>query len=580
MRKVLTFLMIIAMLIGFQPIYSKNIEESALRAPLARIREEFKRNNNKLPAKYHSPQSKSAPKKGKHNIMVGLFQFSDVKASLIDASVIEKFQGNTGRNLSNYYDLASNSETIIEYGSAGIKGWFTMPKPYEKYNSIEGLLDDANKIMKNNGYDFSEYDNDGNGWPDLIVYIWAGNSWSVGGEMPGDFTMGTEKGKIICQAEDLRDEASFTVTTLIHEVFHGYFNCYDLYDYSYKQTNVGGWDIMGEGGWDGYSGLSSYSRWKAGWVEMETITEPGTYEIYDLNTPNQHRAYKIPIPGAEQEWILLENRQRHGIDGYLQGCPGNGIVAYHIYDGREYGGRFNTVTKDTPYVGVYVLDMGGSGRLKTGAMLGKDYGRVRLSGNTTPSTLPYYPTVGSKTISITDISNVGPKMTFKLSYDEPLTPMVVVSEVLDFGKVEKGKTSTMRLNFRNAGKGKLRLMLKALDSWISLDRSSFIGVDEDIFVTVDATKLDFGIHNGKITFGGENLDKNGYVKVTVKVTPKLGDMNADGAVDQIDFDMFQKSFGAEADDPSFDERADLNEDYIVDINDFFIFARNYDKNKK
>jgi hypothetical protein len=212
--------------------------------------------------------------------------------------------------------------------------------------------------------------------------------------------------------------------------------------------------------------------------------------------------------------------------------------------------------------------------------MGKNYGRTSLTGSSTPSTLPYFPTYGSKTIRITEVSEVGPKMTFRLSYDEPLTPMVVVSEVLDFGKVEKGKTSTMKLNFRNAGKGKLRLMLKALDSWISMDRSSFIGIDEDIYVTVDATKLDFGIHKGKITYGGENLNKNGYVNVVVKVTPKLGDMNADGGVDQIDFDLFQKAYGADSDDPHFDERADLNEDFVIDINDFFIFARNYDKNKK
>ncbi len=581
MRKVLAFLAIFAMITGYQPIYSKNPGEPRQKSSLETIKEEFIRNNCQVPAKYQYPQSKSTPRKGKHNIMVGLFQFSDVKATLVDASIVEKFHNNIdGRSLSNYYDLASNGETILEYGSAGIKGWFTMPKPYGKYSELEELLEDANKIMKNNGYDFSEYDNDGNGWPDLIVYIWAGNSWSVGGDMPGDFTAPMEKGNIICQAEDLRSDANFTVTTLIHEVFHGYFNCYDLYDYSYRQKNVGGWDIMGEGGWDGYSGMSAFHRWKAGWVEIETITEPGVYEINDLNTPSPHRAYKIPIPGTENEWILLENRQRHGIDGYLRGCPGDGIVAYHIYDGRAYAHLFNTVTKDNPYVGVFALDTGGTGGLKQQAMLGKNFGRSKLTGSTSPNTLAYYPTVGSKTISITDISEVGPKMTFKLSYDEPQTPMVVVSEVLDFGKVEKGKTSTMGLNFRNAGKGKLRLMLKALDSWISLDRSSFIGVDEDIFVTVDASKLDFGVHSGKITYGGENLDKNGYVKVTVKVTPKRGDINADGSVDPIDFDLFQKAFGAEADDPNFDERADLNEDFVVDINDFFIMARNFDKNKK
>lgn len=581
MRKVLTFLAIIAMIIGYQPVYSKNPGESSTKTQLEIMMSDYLNNNNNLPAKYHARiPTKAKQVKGKQNVMVGLFQFPDFKPTIIPESVMESFTNKNYKSLTDYYSRASNGETIIEYGSAGIKGWMMMPKPISKYSSFDELLDDANELFKKNGYDFSEYDIDGNGWPDLIIYIWAGSIYNLGRIIPGGFTMFMEKGNIISQLESLRSESGFNLEVIIHEFFHGFFECYDLYDYSGRDTNVGGWDIMGEGWVAGYTGLCAYSRWKAGWVDVETITDPGVYEINDLNSDNPHRLYKIPIPGTENEWILLENRQRHGIDGYYQGCPGNGIVAYHIYDAREYGGRSNTRTKENPFVGVYTLDTGGSGNLKQQAMLGKNYGRTKLTGNTTPNTLPYYPTFGSKTISITDVSEVGPKMTFKLSYDEPQTPMVVVSEVLDFGKVEKGKTSTIKLNFRNAGKGKLRLMLKALDLWISLDRSSFIGIDEDIFVTVDATKLDFGIHNGKITYGGENLDKNGYVKVVVKVTPKLGDMNADGTVDSIDFDLFQKAFGSEADDPNFDERADLNEDFSVDINDFFIMARNFDKNKK
>lgn len=522
------------------------------------------------------------PDSGKNNIMVGLFQFQDIKPKLVAETLINKFNGNA-RSLKNYYYLLSNGQVDFEFGSAGIKNeWMMMPKKYSEYgDDYESLFNDAYNLMIKKGYKLDEFDSDENGTPDLIIFVWAGNSWTVGGPVPGDFMMPGDEGNIISLGEDMTKQDGFSLITLLHEFFHGYFNLWDLYDYNRVITDVvGGWDLMGEGVWSGYCGLSAFHRWKAGWVEMETITEPGVYEINDLNTDNPHRAYKIPIPGSDKEWILLENRQRHGGDGYFQGCPNNGLVAYHIDDSREYRHLFNTQSKNNPNPGVRVLDMGGSANDLENAHMGKNLGRSNLTGTTTPNTLPYRPTPGSKTISITEISEVGLKMTFKLSYVESQLPIVSVAEILDLGKIEKGKSATVKLNFRNAGKGKLKLSLKPLDSWITIDRNSFIGVDEDINVTVDTSKLDYGIYNGKISYGGESMDKIGYVKVTLKVIPKFGDINGDGAVDMLDFALLMASFGADANDPRYNENADFNEDFVVDINDFFIMARNFDKIKE
>lgn len=95
--------------------------------------------------------------------MVGLFQFPDFKPTVIPESIIESFTSIKYKSLTDYYNKASNGETIIEYGSTGIKGWMMMPKPISKYTSFDELLDDANELLKKNGYDFSEYDIDGNG---------------------------------------------------------------------------------------------------------------------------------------------------------------------------------------------------------------------------------------------------------------------------------------------------------------------------------------------------------------------------------------------------------------------------------
>ncbi len=530
------------------------------------------------------PQRISRPIKhiGKQNVLVMPFQFTDQRWSITVDTIRETFSSKTGRSLKNYYELASYGQYTVEFGSQGIHEWMVMPKPLSEYKkngmSFEvyfEMFNDAFKVAQEKyGIDFAEYDEDGNGWPDMSILVWSGTSRSFGGDMPGDFMMGLDEGNLISVAEDMTSSGGFPMAIILHEFFHGLGELYDLYDYSYVLDPVGAWDLMTMALDDRYCGMCGFNRWKADWLELETITEPGTYEIYDLNGDGPHKIYRVPIPGSEQEWILIENRQRHGPDGYYLGCAGEGIVMYHVDDKRPYGGRFNTFTRENRTPGIGIIDPGGAFYHKT-ANFGKDLGKTKITATTTPNTLPYVKNDSQETLIIKDISNVGPVMTFTLDYEVPKRPILKVSEMLTFGRVEKGKKVTLELPFSNAGLGKLQIFVKtdAKCQWISIDRTSFLGNEEAINVTADTSNLTYGKASCKLMYTG-NID-SGFVNVTVDVTPILGDINADGFVNQLDFDIFSQAFASTEISPNFNKDADFNLDGMVDDKDLLILAKNF-----
>ena len=542
---------------------------------LSDLKEKFIRAGNKLPPELINMPTAPMMHIGTQNILVVLYDFEDVKPFAIGSRVAEIFNSKKEKSLQNYYDFASEGKFHIDFGKFGLNGWMRMPMPYSKYETLEQMMNDCWNLAKTAGADFSEYDYNDNGIPDLSIFVGPGNSWTFGGQIPGDFTAPLESGdRIIFCAEEARSQYGSPLAMIIHEIFHGLGNLWDLYDYSYINHGVGSWDIMSSGGWDGYAGLCAFSRFHADWMEIKTIVEPGVYEIDDLNGKGENRAYRIPIPGSEQEWLLLENRTKKGCDGFWRGVPGDGIVIYHVDDSRPYLHLFNTITKEKPTHGICVLDPGGA-LSKADAMYGANYGRSKITAETTPNTLPYRKGESEVTLQILDISEVGSKMTFRINYYKPEKPIMNVTDTLPFKRVIKGQKATLPLKFRNAGVGRLYVkQLKAKESWISLDRTSFIGNDEEIMVTVDTSSLEFGLAKGSIAYNDIH-DISGKITILVDVVPLPGDFNKDGKVDENDFKIFIDCFGTKNDDPKFMREADLNDDEVIDSNDMMIMAKNF-----
>lgn len=141
-----------------------------------------------------------------------------------------------------------------------------------------------------------------------------------------------------------------------HEVGH-ILGLIDLY--AARGNGVGIWDSMGYvWGTDNSQRypphFSAWSKILTGFVEPTVITDNGEYGALAVETSPQ--VYQIKYGYENNEYLLIENRQRIGYDRQL---PGTGLVIYHIDNrangqGRPgYPGQQNNNGVDWPFNGAH-----------------------------------------------------------------------------------------------------------------------------------------------------------------------------------------------------------------------------------
>ena len=196
---------------------------------------------------------------------------------------------------------------------------------------------------------FADYDWDNDGKVDQVYIIYAGNGeadsdvddsiWPHAWDLVSATGSSVNyDGKTIntyaCGGELNGDNVISGIGTMCHEFSHclGYPDFYDT-DYSGGQ-GMGYWDLMDSGSYndDGYqpAGYTSYERWVAGWktptelVNTQTVSNMAALQTSGSNT------YIIYNKGNNNEYFLLENRQKTGWDTSL---PGKGLLILHVdYD--------------------------------------------------------------------------------------------------------------------------------------------------------------------------------------------------------------------------------------------------------
>lgn len=197
--------------------------------------------------------------------------------------------------------------------------------------------------------DFSQYDHDGDGYVDNVYIIYAGLGSADSRDSrviwPHAFDMrewginvttndGVKIGSYTCsnEVDGQRTSMPDGIGTFVHEFGHclGFADHYNT-ENSYDTYHPGEWDTMAAGSYNNNSNTpplySSYECYELGWLKPEPLTGQ-TEGIETLpNLGDSHKAYKIDVPGKENEYFLLENRQKTGWDKYL---PHHGMLIWHI----------------------------------------------------------------------------------------------------------------------------------------------------------------------------------------------------------------------------------------------------------
>ena len=219
------------------------------------------------------------------------------------------------------------------------------------YEGCQGIADDV---------DFSDYDNDGDGFVDVVVMLYAGvgeaQAWQYVPESvwPCQWDMQEcyDWGYSVCGPFQLNDvtinkfavfnelEGYSNASTRIDGVgtfCHEFGHCLGLPDFYHTGNGsvygMSVWDVMDHGCYanGGYTpvGYTSYERHFMGWMDLIDPVENTQYMMAPLNT-NDGTAVKVTNDANPDEYYLLEYRTRMGWDTYL---PAEGIMVLHVdYD--------------------------------------------------------------------------------------------------------------------------------------------------------------------------------------------------------------------------------------------------------
>jgi M6 family metalloprotease-like protein len=315
-----------------------------------------------------------APSLGEHHVPVLLVQFPDLKFTEGDS--ITHFEAMLNGDNYTYNGATGSAKKYFTDQSMGqyvptfdIIGPVTVSQPYAYYGGnnksgsdkrpqemvSEGLqLAIQNKLLT----DASPYDNDGDGFVDLVFVFYAGYSESSYGADAGgeDYIWahqwytatpitlnGISFSRYSCSSELWGTASDATKTfdgigSFVHETSHGL----GLPDFYNTGDSVGcygmdQWSVMDQGCYNNNGmtppNYTAFERQSLGWLTPDTLPAQGAYTLEDIGKSNH--AYVYYNPSNPDEAFYFENHQPTGWDAYWGGYSGSlhGMLITHLdYD--------------------------------------------------------------------------------------------------------------------------------------------------------------------------------------------------------------------------------------------------------
>ena len=316
--------------------------------------------NNQYQKKYSQIKSKSAiaaedspfsgafPSIGTPRTLVLLVEFPEYIHKDINSreAVEKKIFGEGDPN-----DIPNDSLTQFykrsSYNKVDIKGnvleWYqtSYARPEDtgenSWEVKQQVIKDAITYHDEQGHDFSQYDNDGDGQIDYLSVIWTGptGEWATlwwgtfSGYSDDSFVVdGKTLGGVSWQQISYdSDEGPFSPSTLIHETGHA-MGLADYYDYDEEigpKGGVGGIDQM-----DGGNDHNAFSKYLLGWLTPQVLGSGSTN--IDLSASTLVDDALLIMPAADgntkfDEFFIVESRTQQANDIDL---INNGLLIWHV----------------------------------------------------------------------------------------------------------------------------------------------------------------------------------------------------------------------------------------------------------
>lgn len=268
----------------------------------------------------------------------------------------ENYSGNNFRgSIKDYFKAQSHGMFELDFDVVGICQLQHSYAYYGKNNSQKEDVKPGEMVAEaclwahEHGINFSKYDWNGDGEVDQVFVLYAGHGeasykdantiWphmyylsasDYGKPLSLD---GVTVDTYACSSELNGDGNLDGIGTFCHEFSH----CMgfpDLYDTSYAGWfGMGDFDLMCSGSYNGDSkcpaGYSAYEKAECGWLTLKDMTnieqETSIVGVQPMSADGD--AYIIKNKGHEDEYYILENRQKTGWDSYL---PASGLMITHV----------------------------------------------------------------------------------------------------------------------------------------------------------------------------------------------------------------------------------------------------------
>lgn len=278
-------------------------------------------------------------------------------------------------SVTDYFLSQSNGQFELDFDIAGP---YTLSHTSSYYGKNDGanidtkvgyMIQEGCDAAVADGFNFNDYDWDGDGYADQVFVLYAGLGEASGGDAktvwPHEYQIrwtcvgkvlnysDQGKGKVDTYAcanemERVINTATGTYTnelklagigTICHEFSHC-LGFADMYDTSANGGNygMGFYDVMSAGSYNGGGftpcNYTAYERIYAGWTEPIVLDEPATIKAMK-SSEDYGRPFILYNDKHPDEFYTLENRQKKGWDAELYG---SGLMITHVdYDQTKWG---------------------------------------------------------------------------------------------------------------------------------------------------------------------------------------------------------------------------------------------------
>ena len=402
------------------------------------------------------------PNKGKIKGLVLLVEFSDVKVNTSYANGAHAYFTDllTKPGFSEYGGTGSATEFFTEQSMGQFEPEFTLVGPitlpyscaYYGGNDAWGndklpeqMVIDACKAIDAQ-LDFTEYDNDNDGFVDNVFVFYAGqgenaygdantiwpHSWEISNAGKKLTLDGVRIDRYACSNE-WNMATPDGIGTFVHEFSH-VMGLPDLYPTGAGSGvhTPGAYSVMDAGSYNNDSrtppAYSAYERNAMGWLAPYLIDGTATMNLENIIETNQAA---LIATDSDNEFFLLENRRNTSWDTYI---PGHGMLVWHI-DFNQNIFDSNIVNNNSSHSYVDIVEAcGGANNMSPAYMAGYTFpgsrGVTSLTADTTPALKTWNGT--GIALPITDIEEDEEIIRFNVSGGTFGTP--VATEAIDRGK--------------------------------------------------------------------------------------------------------------------------------------------------